>query len=105
MGKHEAELEWLRFQRMDPQPKTGKPAAASTITRWLSCLSGLYEYAVVHAGLIKAARNVVLAPSRGLMEGQMPDSGHYDILIMGSGEAGKWLAWTMGGTGSSHRRR
>ena len=29
----------------------------------------------------------------------MPDSGHYDILIIGSGEAGKWLAWTMGAQG------
>ena len=29
----------------------------------------------------------------------MPDSGRYDILIIGSGEAGKWLAWTMGAQG------
>jgi hypothetical protein len=37
-----------------PQPKTGRPAAASTVARRMSCLSGLYEYAVVGAGLIEA---------------------------------------------------
>jgi pyruvate/2-oxoglutarate dehydrogenase complex dihydrolipoamide dehydrogenase (E3) component len=29
----------------------------------------------------------------------MPSAESYDLLIMGSGEAGKWLAWTMGGEG------
>jgi pyruvate/2-oxoglutarate dehydrogenase complex dihydrolipoamide dehydrogenase (E3) component len=29
----------------------------------------------------------------------MPSTESYDILIIGSGEAGKWLAWTMGGEG------
>src|SRR5437016_90666 len=29
----------------------------------------------------------------------MPSTDRYDILIIGSGEAGKWLAWTMGGEG------
>ena len=29
----------------------------------------------------------------------MPSTDSYDILIIGSGEAGKWLAWTMGGEG------
>ncbi len=46
---------WIAELSELPQPKTGKPAAASTITRRLSCLSGLYEYAVVDAGLIDAS--------------------------------------------------
>ena len=46
---------WIAELSELPQPKTGKPAAASTITRRLSCLSGLYEYAVVDAGLLDAS--------------------------------------------------
>jgi len=46
---------WIAELSELPQPKTGKPAAASTITRRLSCLSGLYEHAVVDAGLIDAS--------------------------------------------------
>ena len=46
---------WIAELTELPQPKTGKPAAAATITRRLSCLSGLYEYAVVDAGLIDAS--------------------------------------------------
>src|SRR5450759_5167484 len=43
---------WITTQTELPQPKTGKPAAAATVARRLSCLAGLYEYAVVDAGLI-----------------------------------------------------
>lgn len=46
---------WISELSELPQPRTGKPAAASTIARRLSCLSGLYEYAVVDAGLIEAS--------------------------------------------------
>jgi pyruvate/2-oxoglutarate dehydrogenase complex dihydrolipoamide dehydrogenase (E3) component len=36
-----------------------------------------------------------------LLEGgeQMPDTENYEILVIGSGEAGKYLAWTMAGAG------
>jgi integrase/recombinase XerD len=44
---------WIAEQTEAPQPKTGKPAAAATIARRLSCLAGLYEYAVVDAGRIE----------------------------------------------------
>jgi choline dehydrogenase-like flavoprotein len=27
----------------------------------------------------------------------MPDIENYDVLVIGSGEAGKYLAWTMAG--------
>jgi pyruvate/2-oxoglutarate dehydrogenase complex dihydrolipoamide dehydrogenase (E3) component len=30
---------------------------------------------------------------------QMPSTEHYDVLVIGSGEAGKYLAWTMAGEG------
>ena len=33
----------------------GPPSAAATVARRLSCLSGLYEYAVVDVGLIDAS--------------------------------------------------
>ena len=33
----------------------GPPVAAATVTRRLSCLAGLYEYAVVDAGLLEAS--------------------------------------------------
>src|SRR5664280_1923610 len=46
---------WIAEQTEAPQHKTGKPAAASTVARRMSCLSGLYEYAVVDAGLIEAS--------------------------------------------------
>lgn len=46
---------WIAELSELPQPKTGKPAAASTIIRRLSCVSGLYEYAVVDAGLLDAS--------------------------------------------------
>jgi 2-polyprenyl-6-methoxyphenol hydroxylase-like FAD-dependent oxidoreductase len=29
----------------------------------------------------------------------MPDIENYDVLVIGSGEAGKYLAWTMAGEG------
>ena len=29
----------------------------------------------------------------------MPDIEHYDVLVIGSGEAGKYLAWTLAGEG------
>jgi integrase/recombinase XerD len=46
---------WITEQAEMPQLNTGKPAAASTVARRMSCLSGLYEYAVVDAGLIEAS--------------------------------------------------
>jgi hypothetical protein len=46
---------WIAEQTEAAQSKTGKPAAASTVARRMSCLSGLYEYAVVDAGLIEAS--------------------------------------------------
>jgi integrase/recombinase XerD len=61
VGVHPLEVQrhhvdrWIAEQTELPQPKTGKPAAASTVARRLSCLTGLYEYAVVDAGLIEAS--------------------------------------------------
>jgi len=46
---------WITTQTELPQPKTGKPAAAATVARRLSCLAGLYEYAVVDADLIESS--------------------------------------------------
>ena len=46
---------WIAEQTELPQPRTGKPAAAATVARRMSCLSGLYDYAVVDAGLIEAS--------------------------------------------------
>jgi len=46
---------WIAEQTELPQPRTGKPAAAATVARRLSCLSGLYDYAVVDADLIDAS--------------------------------------------------
>ncbi len=46
---------WIADQCEQPQAATGKPAAPSTIARRLSCLSKLYEYAVVDAGLLEAS--------------------------------------------------
>ena len=37
---------WIAEQLEHPQPGTGKPASAATVTRRLSCLAGLYEYGV-----------------------------------------------------------
>jgi len=46
---------WIAEQLEHPRPATGRPVAAATVTRRLSCLSGLYEYAVVDAGLLDAS--------------------------------------------------
>jgi len=46
---------WITDQTELPQPRTGKPAAAATVARRMSCLSGLYDYAVVDADLIEAS--------------------------------------------------
>jgi integrase/recombinase XerD len=46
---------WIAEQTELPQFRTGKPAAAATVARRMSCLSGLYDYAVVDAGLIEAS--------------------------------------------------
>jgi integrase/recombinase XerD len=46
---------WIAELTDLPQAQTGKPAAASSVARRLSCLSGLYEYAVVDAGLIESS--------------------------------------------------
>ena len=46
---------WIAEQTEQPQPTTGKPAAPATVARRLSCLSGLYEYAVVDVGLIESS--------------------------------------------------
>gem|GEM_PF-6918015 len=47
---------WIAEQLDHPQPGTGRPVAAATVTRRLSCLSGLYEYAVVDAGPVCAGQ-------------------------------------------------
>ncbi len=46
---------WIAGLMEQPQPRTGKPAAASTIARRLSCLAGLYEYAVGDVGVIDSS--------------------------------------------------
>lgn len=46
---------WIGELSELPQDKTGQPAAAASVARRLSCLSGLYEYAVVDAGLIESS--------------------------------------------------
>jgi integrase/recombinase XerD len=46
---------WIAELTELPQAQTGKPAAASSVARRLSCLSGLYQYAVVDAGLIDSS--------------------------------------------------
>ena len=35
---------WARQLAAVPQPATGRPAAAATVARRLSCLSGFYDY-------------------------------------------------------------
>lgn len=46
---------WISELSEQPQTKTGKPASPATIARRISCLSGLYDYAVVDAELIEAS--------------------------------------------------
>ncbi len=46
---------WIAGLMEQPQPHTGKPAAASPVARRLSCLTGLYEYAVVDVGVIDSS--------------------------------------------------
>jgi site-specific recombinase XerD len=46
---------WIAEQVERPQTGTGRPVAAATVSRRLSCLAGLYEYAVVDVGLIDAS--------------------------------------------------
>ena len=62
---------WIAEQLEHPQPGTGRPASAATVTRRLSCLSGLYEYAVVDAGLLEASP-VVRVKGRGCPTGPAP---------------------------------
>jgi len=47
---------WIAEQLDHPQPGTGRPIAAATVTRRLSCLSRLYDYAVVDVGVLDASR-------------------------------------------------
>ncbi len=46
---------WIAEQTEVPQARTDKPAAAASVARRMSCLSGLYDYAVVDVGLIEAS--------------------------------------------------
>ena len=46
---------WIAELTELPQPQTGKPAATASVARRLSCLSGLYDYAVVDAGIVDSS--------------------------------------------------
>ena len=37
---------WIRHMTQQPQARTGKPAAAATVARRLSCLTKFYEYGI-----------------------------------------------------------
>jgi site-specific recombinase XerD len=43
---------WVRHLTTEPQPRTGRPAAAATVTRKLSALAGFYDYGVHDAGVL-----------------------------------------------------
>jgi len=43
---------WVRHLSTEPQPATGRPAAASTIARRLSALSGFYDYGIHSAAVL-----------------------------------------------------
>src|SRR3954452_11994288 len=43
---------WVRHLMTTPQPRTGRPAAASTVARRLSALSSFYDYGVHDAGVL-----------------------------------------------------
>jgi len=44
---------WARQLAAAPQPATGRPAAAATIARRLSCLSGFYDYGLREVELLE----------------------------------------------------
>jgi integrase/recombinase XerD len=44
---------WVKALARDPQPATGRPAAAATIARRLSCLSKFYDYGMREVELIE----------------------------------------------------
>ena len=44
---------WARQLATTPQPVTGRPAAAATIARRLSCLSGFYDYGLREVELLE----------------------------------------------------
>jgi len=44
---------WARHLATAPQPATGRPAAAATIARRLSCLSGFYDYGLREVELLE----------------------------------------------------
>jgi integrase/recombinase XerD len=79
---------WIAEQVERPQPTTGRPVAAATVARRLSCLAGLYEYAVVDVGLIDASPVVRVKRPRvsdrsstiGLIEAEL-------IALLGAAEA------------------
>ncbi len=43
---------WVRHLTTEPQPRTGRPAAATSVARRLSALSGFYDYGVHDAGVL-----------------------------------------------------
>src|SRR3954465_2014820 len=43
---------WVRHLMTTPQPRTGRPAAASTVARRLSALSSFYDYGVHEPGAL-----------------------------------------------------
>ena len=43
---------WVRHLTAEPQPRTGRPAAATSVARRLSALSGFYDYGVHDAGVL-----------------------------------------------------
>ena len=44
---------WARQLATVPQPATGRPAAAATVARRLSCLSGFYDYGLREVELLE----------------------------------------------------
>jgi integrase/recombinase XerD len=79
---------WIAEQTEQPQPTTSKPAAPATVARRLSCLSGLYEYAVVDVGLIESSP--VIRVKRPKVSDQSSTVGLDEkelIALMGAAEA------------------
>ncbi len=96
---------WIAEQVERPQPGTGRPVAAATVARRLSCRAGLYEYAVVDVGLIDTSP--VLRVKRPRVSDRSSTTGLVEADSLGGSLAGapEGVATAVGRgvrSGSSH---